>query len=138
MSGIVQREATYADYLALLAGLGIERPTRGLRCVAMQIAWGRAWAFETAANVPPLALGGICHGPEESEAWFVSGPGAEAAMVPLVRVFRRQISADRRLIGRPVVARVSQSNPAGARLACAIGLQRSAIEGGVVDVWTTD
>lgn len=128
---IAQRRATYQDYLDLLAARGIERPTRHLRCVPVQISMGRAWVWR-APDAPPVALFGIVHAPDVSEMWFVAGPGNERAMPALVRVMRRQLALERQLIGREIVAQVSRHNAPGERLARLCGLTQVA-----PGIWTT-
>lgn len=126
-----QRAATYQDYLDLLASRGVERPLRQLRCLPVQISMGRAWTWG-APGGPPVAMFGIVHAPDVSEAWFVAGIGTERSMPALVRVFRRQLAAERRLIGREILAHVSSHNVAGERLARLSGLTRVA-----AGIWTT-
>lgn len=134
---MIEAPATYADYLALLEALGIERPLLGHRCIPIQIAAGSAWAWRAAPSVPPAALGGIVHGPDESEAWFSAGVGADQSMLRLVRRFRVLLARERRLIGRPIVARVSRQNPAGERMARASGLTPKGAADGAVRLWST-
>ncbi len=133
---IEQRPATRNDYEALLVGLGIETPPARWRVVPLQIAHGRSWAIY-ADRAPPIALIGILHTSRESEAWFLSGRGSERHMLPLARLFRRQLQQDRRLMDREIVAAVSPHNAAGQRLARCSGLVPTGTFEGGVEIWTT-
>lgn len=125
--------ATRFDLLALCEGLGFETLPARMAYVSIQIGHGRAWSFR-APGVPPVALMGIVHVADQSVIWFLSGSGADRHMLALVRDFRRILVAERRLVGRELVAHVARHNAAGQRLARLCGLERVPTET-AIEVW---
>ena len=131
---MIQQPATFGCWLSYLEGLGIETPQESARLVLRQIALGRAWSFRTAPGVPPCALAGIVH-LDESEVWLVCGAAADIHLRGLVRLFRAQLVAERGLIGRELVTRVSVHNPAGQRLVRLLGFVDDGTREGATMVW---
>jgi hypothetical protein len=128
------QDATFADWVDMMRGLGMVAPRASFARVLTQIAAGPSWVFRADASLPPLALGGIVHGSECSEAWCVAGPGAASRMAGLACLARRLLVNCARQDGRPIIARVHYRNEAGSRMVAALGFK---LAGGTgpVQIW---
>lgn len=78
----------------------------------------------------PIGLGGVT---PNHEIWGVASPEIGLHLVRFTRYVRKMME----FYGRPVWATVAHDNPAGARWASTLGMQRTKV-GEIWDTWASD